>query len=95
MKSQTLRGTVVTITEDNLRDFERNPRLGQSHVGHLCQALREAWAQNAKAEKVIEAARAWLGKLESHGRGVYMDGIPGELMDALAEYDKDDPGKVE
>lgn len=95
MKSQTIHGTVVTIAEDNLRDFENNPHLGQNHVGHLCQALREAWAERDAADKVIEAARELHAECIGYERDSWLwekwgcGEIEGAFVRALAEYDNE------
>jgi hypothetical protein len=39
------------------------------------------------ALRVVEGARAWLRHLEVERQAAYLDGVPGELMDALDEYD--------
>lgn len=41
------------------------------------------------ASNVIREARDWLDHLRTHGKGRYLDGIPGELMDALDRYDSE------
>jgi hypothetical protein len=50
--------------------------------------LLDAERERGTALRVVEAARAWLRYLEVERQAAYLDGVPGELMDALDEHDE-------
>jgi hypothetical protein len=51
---------------------------GYHHV-----AIEKLRARCAAMERVVEAARAWVRFQEEQRHGQYLDGVPGDLMDAL------------
>lgn len=55
-------------------------------VAESLNAIDALRARLAACERVVEAAKAWIDHLESKG-GRYNDGVPGDLMDALAALD--------
>ena len=55
-----------------------------AHIAALHPGAVLAWAGETRRLRRIEAAaRAWIAHLEGHGKGLYRDGIPGDLIDAL------------
>jgi hypothetical protein len=50
----------------------------------IAALVNERWAKReAEVRALVEAVRAWLTRLEREGGGRYLDGVPGDLMDAL------------
>lgn len=73
-----------------LRDSVGDGSIDEYHVRFFVGDVRAVVERLDACERVVEAVRGWIDHLESKG-GRYNDGVPGELMDALAALDGGEP----